>query len=206
MVGSPIEIRVLAPELLHDFLDFFDSVRFKDHPDWSDCYCHSYHFEGSAEQWNRKNNRAAVIRMISARQMHGYLAYHQDSPVGWCNVNNRNNYQRMIQFKDLIIPDRDKTASIVCFLVQSGYRRQGIATRFLERIENDFRAGGYDWLEAYPGKGDRSEEEHYTGPPALYLSREFEIIRESENYYLVRKSLHGKKEPETSEKQFFSRK
>ena len=119
---NPIERRALGPPLLQDYLDFFEGVEFRDHPDWSACYCHSFHFTGSAEQWTKENNRNAVIRLI-------------------------------------------------------------------ERIEQDYRTMGYDWLEAYPGKGSRSQEEHYTGPPSMFLSRGYHIFRESEDYYLVRKSL-----------------
>ena len=186
----PIEIKALDPALLDDYLGFFESIEFKDHPDWAACYCHSFHFTGKAEQWTAENNRAAVIEMISQNRMKGYLAYHLERPVGWCNVNNRECYQRMIQFEDLIEPSRDKIASMVCFLVHPGYRRKGIASRFIDRIEADFRAMGYDSLEAYPGKGSRSPEEHYTGPPAMFLSRGFHIVKESADYYLVRKSLH----------------
>ena len=185
----PVEIKALSPQLLNDFLHFFEHVEFEDHPDWAACYCHSFHFTGKDEQWTAAHNRAAVIRMINANTMKGYLAYHREVPVGWCNVNSRECYQRMIQYEDLIEPSRDKIASLVCFLVHPDYRRGGIATRLIDRIEADYRSLGYDWLEAYPGKGDRSQEEHYTGPPSMFLSRGFQIIKESAEYYLVRKSL-----------------
>ena len=85
------------------------------------------------------------------------MAYHQGTPVGWCNANDRNNYQRMIQYKEIIEPSEDKICTIVCFLVHPDFRQRG-------------------------------QEEHYMGPPDLYLSRGFEIMKESEEYYLVRKS------------------
>lgn len=40
-----IEIKALAPELLDDYLAFFDSVAFTDNPDWSGCYCCFYHHD-----------------------------------------------------------------------------------------------------------------------------------------------------------------
>jgi GNAT superfamily N-acetyltransferase len=128
--------------------------------------------------------------MISDNTMKGYLAYHREQPVGWCNVNSRECFQRMIQYEHLIEPSRDKIVSMVCFLVHPGYRRIGIATRLLDRIEADYRSLRFDWLEAYPGKGARSQEEHYTGPPSMFLSRGFHIVKESADHYLVRKSLH----------------
>jgi GNAT superfamily N-acetyltransferase len=194
MVQPGFEIKALAPDLLQDFLNFFESVEFRDHPDWSVCYCYSFHFTGNASQWTRENNRAGVIRMISAGQMSGYLAYHQGIAVGWCNVNDRNNYQRMIQYKDIMEPCEEKICSIVCFVVHPDYRRQGIATRFLERVEYDYRSKGYHWLEAYPGKGNLGQEDHYMGPLPMYLSRGFEITRESDKYYLLRKRLKEKPE------------
>ncbi len=84
-----ISIKHLSAGLLDDFLFFFDNIVFTENPDWSRCYCYSFHFVGTDDQWNRDDNRSAVIKLIKENKMTGYLAYFDNEPVGWCNANNR---------------------------------------------------------------------------------------------------------------------
>ncbi|WP_366521734.1 GNAT family N-acetyltransferase [uncultured Proteiniphilum sp.] len=121
--------------------------------------------------------------------MTGYLTYYEDKPVGWCNANNRLNYQRLLKYYDLIDNPHDKVCSIVCFLIHPDYRREGIAKKILERICKDYSMQDYDYIEAYPGKGDLSCEGHYRGPLELYGKYDFKIKKEYDDYYVVRKEL-----------------
>ena len=127
-------IKPLTPGLLKDYLYFFDNIVFTENPDWSKCYCFSYHFIGTKEQWNREDNRSSVIKYVNENLMTGYLAYYNEKPVGWCNANDRLNYQRLLKYYDLIDNPDDKVCSIVCFLIHPDYRRQGIAQQILARI------------------------------------------------------------------------
>jgi len=53
-----ISIKALSADLLKDFLFFFDNMVFIENPDWSGCYCFSFHFIGTNDQWNRDENRS----------------------------------------------------------------------------------------------------------------------------------------------------
>lgn len=184
-----LEIKPLTPELLDDYLFFFDNMVFSEHPDWSVCYCFSYHFVGTNEQWNREENRASVIKFVNDRQMTGYLAYYDNKPIGWCNVNNRENYQRLLKYYDLIDHPEDRACSIVCFLIHPDHRKQGVAQKILDRICLDYSERDYDYIEAYPGKGNLSCEGHYRGPIHLYEKYDFKIVKEHHDYYVMRKNL-----------------
>jgi len=73
-----LEIKPLEPDLLDDFLYYFDNIGFADNPDWSVCYCHFYHFAGSIKEWEKRTgeeNRNASIGLIRSGKMHGFLAY-----------------------------------------------------------------------------------------------------------------------------------
>jgi len=70
-----IKIKPLSPELLDDYLHFFDNIVFAENPEWSACYCYSFHFTGSPDQWNKESNRSAAIRLIRRNELKGYLAY-----------------------------------------------------------------------------------------------------------------------------------
>ncbi|MFZ5941774.1 MAG: GNAT family N-acetyltransferase [Bacteroidota bacterium] len=186
----PVEIKPLTPDLLDDYLWFFDNMSFKENPDWSVCYCFSFHFTGTSEQWTKEKNRSSVINYVQDHRMTGYLAYSDNRPVGWCNANDRLNYQRLIKYYDLIDNPEEKVCSVVCFLIHPDYRRQGIAQKILDKISQDYAGMGYDYLEAYPGKGDLSCEGHYRGPLPLYEKNGFEIKRELADYYVIRKKLN----------------
>jgi hypothetical protein len=60
------------------------------------------HFTGTNDQWNKDENRSLVIKYINENKMAGYLAFHDNKPVGWCNANNRLNYKRLLKYYDLI--------------------------------------------------------------------------------------------------------
>jgi len=60
-----ISIKPLSVDLLNDFLFFFDNIVFTENPDWSKCYCYSFHFIGTDDQWNKEDNRSSVILTLS---------------------------------------------------------------------------------------------------------------------------------------------
>jgi ribosomal protein S18 acetylase RimI-like enzyme len=184
-----ISIKPLTPGLKDDYLYFFDNLRFEENPDWSACYCFSFHFTGTKDQWTKENNRKAVIKYINEKKLTGYLAYANDVPIGWCNVNVRSNYQSLQKYYDLQDIKSGKICSIVCFTISSEYRRKGIASRILEQICNDYSEEDCDCLEAYPGIGELSSEQHYKGPLDIYLKFGFNVVKEYDNYAIVRKYL-----------------
>ena len=187
-----IKIKPLNPALIEDYLYFFDNLVFTENPGWSKCYCYSFHFIGASKEWTKKNNRASVIDYISQGKMKGYLAYADDKPVGWCNANNRLNYERLLKYYDLIDKESDGICSIVCFVTNPEYRRQGIAQKILEQAITDYTSQNYNYIEAYPGKGELSCEKHYKGPLDMYLKSGFEIVKDLKNQLVVRKQLRVK--------------
>ena len=184
-----ILIKSLSPELIDDYLYFFDHMVFTENPQWSKCYCYSFHFVGKDEEWTQENNRAAVIQMIKSGKMKGYLAYADSIPVGWCNVNNRENYQRLTRTYEVEELTGQKVGSIVCFLISPEYRRKGIARLLLNRIINDYTSKAYHFLEAYPMVNTSSNEKNYKGPLSLYEKSSFVKIKTIEDYVIMRKPL-----------------
>jgi ribosomal protein S18 acetylase RimI-like enzyme len=85
-------------------------------------------------------------------------------------------------------PD-DKVCSIVCFLIHPDYRRQGIAQKILERIIKDYSNKDFDYIEAYPRKGELSSEGNFKGPLELYKRYDFKINKEYDDYYVMRKKV-----------------
>ena len=186
-------IKALKPELIDDFFFFFDKVAFTDNPDWAKCYCHFYHFEGTPEHFQEttaEQNRNASKNMILSNNMHGFLAYKDEKPIAWCNVNMKEKFSQSMLGERIVNASDGKIASIVCFLVAPGYRRQGLARSLLQAACSEYKSIKSTIIEAYPRKGDQTEAMHYHGPLSLYISEGFSIHEEFEDFYIVRKVLN----------------
>jgi len=183
-----IEIRALTKDLQDDYLFLFDNMIHKENPDWSKCYCNDYHFLGDVETCTRDTSRSLIINRINENELQGYLVFENDTPIGWCNANDRLNYQRLLRDYDLIDNPDDKVCSVVCFLIHLDYRRKGITQMIIEKIIADYSNTEYDYVEAYPKKGDLSMS-NFNGPMELYQRNDFKMHKEYDNYYVMRKKL-----------------
>ncbi|MFX0106014.1 MAG: GNAT family N-acetyltransferase [Candidatus Hodarchaeota archaeon] len=184
-----IVIKPLSPDLIDDFLYYFDKIAFSDNPDWATCYCHFYHFAGTTKQFLKRSaeeNRIKSKELILAGKMNGLIAYLDEKPVGWCNINSKENFAR-IPFEEEL---NDKIASLICFIIAPSYRKQGIARQLLRYVCSNFKAKGFDLIEAYPRKGKNLSDAHsYRGPFSLYTSEGFTIYKKFKDFYVMRKNL-----------------
>ena len=186
-------IKSLTPDLLDDFLHFFDNIAFSDNLDWSGCYCHFYHFPGSMEQWREttsEQNRNATIQLIKDKKMTGFLAFTDNEPVGWCNINSKEHYKKTPIDSKPETSLEGKVASVVCFLIAPAYRKKGIARELLKHAMKTLKEQGFNWIEAYPRKQTELSDAHsYHGPSSLFESEGFVVVNEDEHFLLMRKTL-----------------
>lgn len=80
-----IRIKKLTPELIDDYIYFFEEVAYED------CYCTYYcSVDQRGIDFHSKDFRKeSAIQYIKDAKIQGYLAYINSNVVGWCNVNNR---------------------------------------------------------------------------------------------------------------------
>src|SRR5207245_4489260 len=135
-----IKVRELGPDLLQDYLQFFDQA-FSDFPHWADCYCGFY--DTSAADWDATSNagpehRAARSALISANKAQGLLAYIDDRPVGWCNAQPRANFVDMRSYRVALTNKGEPVGSIMCFVVSSGYIASGVCIAFVSAACDTF--------------------------------------------------------------------
>ncbi|UCD01117.1 MAG: GNAT family N-acetyltransferase [Promethearchaeota archaeon] len=184
-----IVIKPLSPDLIDDFLYYFDNIAFSDNPDWGTCYCHFYHFAGTNEQFFKRTaeeNRNTSKELILAGKMNGLIAYLDNKPVGWCNINSKVNFAK-IPYEER---STDKIASLICFIIAPSYRKQGIARQLLRYACSNFKDKGFDLIEAYPRTGENLSDAHsYRGPISLYKSEGFTVYKKLKDYYVMRKKL-----------------
>jgi GNAT superfamily N-acetyltransferase len=188
-----LTIRRLVPELVSDYLAFFDGVAFSDNPDWSGCYCYFYHHDPAAGDWGKRTgpeNRACASRLIAEGRLKGYLAYSEGRVVGWCNANDKSAYALLAAQPELQDKGQTRVCAVVCFAVAPELRGCGIAGRLLERVCEDHRQCGYDYIvEAYPRKEAAGSAANYHGPLSMYQAAGFRIHRELETSWVVRKDV-----------------
>jgi GNAT superfamily N-acetyltransferase len=116
------------------------------------------------ESWNSVGAEELAFRLRAqtdsghrgARTTSGLVAYLDGEPVGWCAVEPRTAYPRLLLKTRVPWTDRaeDKTDdsvwAVTCFVTRAGFRRRGIS-RALARAAVDFaRQRGARALEGYP--------------------------------------------------------
>jgi ribosomal protein S18 acetylase RimI-like enzyme len=190
-----LEIRPLTPSRLPDWLALFDHAAFTDNPEWASCYCQFYLADHSVKDWESRTgneNREASSRSIGAGELHGYLAFSGETPVGWCHAAPRSLIPNLQAEEDLATEDIDQVGSIVCFIVAPPFRRQGVARDLLEAACAGLRDNGLTVAEAYPRKDASSDAGNYHGALSMYLEAGFQTFRELDRVVVVRKLLGPK--------------
>lgn len=183
-----INIKPLTIDLKEDYLFLLDHMVHKENPEWSKCYCNDYHFLGDVETCTHERSRQMIIQRIEENELQGYLAFKDGKPIGWCNVNNRANYQRLNRDYDLGESQKDKICAVVCFLIHPDYRRKGLSQKLLDQIILDYSDTEYGYLEAYPKKG-KTNTSNFNGHLELYKKNDFKVFIEHEKYFIMRKKL-----------------
>src|SRR5215467_4051135 len=185
-----IVVRELTPNLVDDFLAFFDRDAFADNPAWSSCYCMEKHVV--ADEWTQRtgaDNRRDQEARIRSGAARGLLAYVDGRPVGWCNAGPRRSMIGQDHLPDLRTEDPERVGAIVCFVIGAQYRRHGVARQLLDAACDSLARQGYAFAEAYPAKRAETDAQEYRGPLQMYLDAGFETVRDTPRWAVVRKAL-----------------
>lgn len=186
---NDIVIKTFTPDLLEDYLNFFDNDAFADNPDWSACYCTWFHFDHTKCDFNKttaEQNRSAIIERIKNNKMYGYLAYSNSKPIAWLNAGSKQNYTVVPKTTD---DEKYKIAATVCFTIAKDYRKKGIARQLLDRACADFKKQNYDIIEGYPLQNTNRDDHNYHGPYSLFISGGFELFDTVNDQIILRKYL-----------------
>lgn len=125
------------------------------------------HADGSSRA---QTNRAGLKALVHSGNPPGLLAYHADTPVGWVSLAPRTEYMKL-QRSPVMKPVDDKPVwSIICFVVPSEYRGQGVARNLLRDAIEFARKHGATLIEAYPvDKPERSKDtDMWFGAKSMY--------------------------------------
>jgi GNAT superfamily N-acetyltransferase len=158
--------------------------------DPSRCHCQRYKMR-FRESWASVGAATLAARFRvqtecgdpKAPSTSGLVAYLDGEPVGWCAVEPRAAYPRLL--RDTRVPWVDRTEdktdhrvwAVTCFVTRVGYRRRGVAYA-LARAAVDFaRERGAQALEGYPMITEPGREitwgELYVGSRSVFAAAGF---------------------------------
>lgn len=175
-----IEIRPLSPDLAEIFTSYVNNMDFHHAPHWQFCNCQYYHVKCTSEEWRDRTaeqNQELAVENIRNGVMHGFMAFDGDTPVGWVNANDWQNYA-LIEDDPELLEFKGKSGAIVCFLIHPDYRNQGLATKLMEAVIDDFRKQGFDRVIGRPFLWSAHPERQYHGIPSMYEALGFEKVSE----------------------------
>lgn len=127
------------------------------------CQCQRYKMQ-PGESWASVGREELALRLrtqtdsghSTSGTTSGLVAYLGSEPVGWCAVEQRTAYPRLLRNTRVPWGDRDEDKdddsiwAVTCFVTRVGFRRRGIS-RELARATVDFaRKRGARAIEGYP--------------------------------------------------------
>ncbi len=119
------------------------------------CWCMYYRVSGKGPLTRPGDDRTALagaaLQALAARDPPpGLIGYRGATPVGWVSLGPREDYAKLARSPVMKPVDDLPVWSIVCFVVPSEYRRQGVARELLAGAIGHARQRGVRLLEAYP--------------------------------------------------------
>lgn len=178
---------------IDDWLGFFDYRAFAGNPSWASCYCLEPHDPAPPEMPERpwRETREMMVERLRTGGSFGYLAYADETAVGWVNASTRSDYAAPFRQIEPEGPDPSSVIGVTCFVVSPGHRRHGIASTLLDRVIDDAPARGASWIEGYPvNDATTADAQHYfRGPRSMYESRGFVPVETRERDTVMRLAL-----------------
>jgi len=124
------------------------------------CWCMYYRVSGKGayaqpSDGQRSRSKAALKALIARDPPPGLLGYLGKTPVGWVSLGPREGYAKLARSPTMKPVDDQPVWSVVCFVVPSEYRQQGVARELLAGAIRYADRRGVRLLEGYPV--DKSE-------------------------------------------------
>jgi len=159
------------------------------------CWCMAYRRRGSGQPWppgltRAQANRKSFKAVVDAGPPPGLIGYRGRVPVGWVAIGPRKDYLKL-EHSPVIKPVDDKPVwSIVCFVVPSEYRKQGVAEAMLAGALAYAKKRGATLVEAYPmdRPGPSKDDTMWFGAKSMYDRAGFkEVARRKPQRPIVRR-------------------
>lgn len=158
------------------------------------CWCMYYRRSGSQAQSSAsgsraESNKAQLKALVDAGPPPGLIGYRGKVPVGWVSLAPREEYAKLARSPVMKPVDDQPVWSVICFVVPSEYRGQGVARALLDGAIAYARKHGATLIEAYPvDKPTRSNgDAMWFGAKSMYDKAGFsEVARRKPHRPVVR--------------------
>ena len=188
-----LEIRRLTPELIPDYIQFFDNTPHATGKEEHRCYCvwwTSCDCTGMDHSTVEKRRNLAA-EFIRSGSIQGYLAYSGGKVVGWCNANTKADCYECFCWRRFMgevrrEEDAGRIKSVFCFAIAPEVRGQGVATALLQRVCEDAAKEGFIAVEAYPNREYISAAEDFMGPFGIYQKLGFKPYYSTTTKFVMR--------------------
>jgi ribosomal protein S18 acetylase RimI-like enzyme len=147
------------------------------------CWCMCYRRSGSRGplppgMTHARANRADLKALVDTGEPPGLIGYRGKVPVGWISLGPREDYAKLRRSPVMKPVDDLPVWSIVCFVVPSEHRGQGVARALLDGAIAYARKRGATLLEAYPVDRKRrsSDDAMWFGAKSMYDHAGFEEV------------------------------
>lgn len=147
------------------------------------CWCMYYRVSGKGpltrpDDGQRSSSKEALRALAAQDPPPGLLGYRGKTPVGWLALGPREDFAKLARSPVMKPVDDQPVWSIVCFVVPSAYRKQGVAREMLAAAVEYARRRGVRLLEGYPvDKHDPSAAEaSWFGSKRMFDEAGFEEV------------------------------
>jgi ribosomal protein S18 acetylase RimI-like enzyme len=155
------------------------------------CWCTYWMLKRSEYERMRKNGETKKYfkKVVNGKTSPGILAYDNETAIGWCAIQPRENYPVLANSRVLKPVDDKKVWSIVCFYINNKYRRMGLTSSLINEAVEFAKSNGAKIVEGYPvdPKKETAPVFIYTGIASAFLKAGFkEAARRSETRPVMR--------------------
>src|SRR5262245_53376823 len=147
------------------------------------CWCMAYRRSGTRKALpggtsRTQASRADLKALVDAGKSPGLIAYHDQVPVGWVSLAPRDEFARLKRSPVMKPVDDKPVWSVICFVVPSEHRGQGVAHALLHGAIAYARQRGATLIEAYPvdKEGRSSDTAMWFGAKSMYDRAGFEQV------------------------------
>jgi ribosomal protein S18 acetylase RimI-like enzyme len=163
------------------------------------CWCMYYRRSGQRSdlapgETSSARSRSELKALAAADPPPGLIGYRGSVPVGWISLGPRQDFAKLAKSPVMKPVDDQAVWSIVCLVVPSEYRRQGVARALIAGAVDYARARGVQLLEAYPVDKVQSPaaESSWFGSKSMFDEAGFEeVARRKPARPVVRLRLDG---------------
>jgi GNAT superfamily N-acetyltransferase len=170
-------------------------------PDGADggCWCMWFRLRRRDFDHNSgEQNKQAMRGIIESGEVPGLLAYAEGEPVGWVSLGPREKFPHLEHSRTLNRVDEQPVWSVICFVVDQRFRRQGLMTKLLSAAIDYAQEHGARIVEAYPVEPKRGLTGYsgYTGIASTFRRAGFvEVLRRSQDRPIMRYFIEEARTP-----------